>query len=244
MWQLSEASSIESVPFKASMIDILLGYNSFKYWRWNCFCLACCLLWLTLSPSQTLLVLLAVITAVSLALMLSPHLVLHATLTMSSLIIAACLVQITVSLVLKPLVFAKVAPANFTFLNPPGLAIHARLVHKFVHFQQSSNAFQDITWSTQSVSSALLTAKHVLMPTLVLSAMLAIILPVNRHALHVLFHTVQAAIKVDNVSSARIIAMELLVINFAHLFAKYVIVKFAINAHLDTISAQQDLVRH
>lgn len=82
------------------------------------------------------------------------------------------------------------------------------------------------------------------MPTLALSAMLAITSLVNKHALLVLSHTVQAAIKVDNASCVQIIVMELIVINFVHLFAKFVTVKYATNAHLGTTSAQQALVKH
>ena len=142
---MSERSDIESVPVKASMIDILLDYNSFEYWRWKCFSFAFCLLWQTLPLSQTLLVLLVAITDASPAQALPLCHAHHAIPIMFSQIIAAFLVRITAFHVLKPLVFAKVAQANFTFLSPPGLVNPVPLALKSVHFQQSSNASLDTT---------------------------------------------------------------------------------------------------
>lgn len=101
--------------------------------------------WQTAPLSPTLLVLLAAITAVSPAQMLAHYRAHHATPTMFSPIIVVFLAQITAFRVFKPLVFAKAAPANFTFLSPPGLASPAPLALKFAHFQQSSNAFLDTT---------------------------------------------------------------------------------------------------
>lgn len=191
-----------------------------------------------------LLVLLAATTAANPALMSPLWHAYLATRTMSSQIIAVFLALITVFRALKPPAFVRVAQANFTFLSRPGLANPAPQVLKFARFQQSSNVFLDTTWSTQSVSTALLTAKHAQMPTLAQSVMLAITSQINKHALFVLFRTVRAATKVDNASYARIIVTEPIVTNFVHLFAKYATVKYAINALLAIISAQQALAKH
>lgn len=82
------------------------------------------------------------------------------------------------------------------------------------------------------------------MPTLALPAMLAITSLINKLALFVLSNIALAAIKVDNVSCVPIIVMGLIVINFAHLFAKYATVKYATNALLVTTLAQQALAKH